>query len=83
MWTLNDIIFILCNTIKQIASKGNNKINLCIKEDENKWYFVINIDNIDFDKDSIRSLNNYFMYLEDVQVKVTQKNVIIEIKKIK
>lgn len=80
---LNDIIFILCNTIKQIASKGNNRINLCIKEDENKWYFVINIDNTDFDKDSIRSLNNYFMYLEDVQVKVTQKNIIIEIKKIK
>ena len=73
MWTLNDIIFILCNTIKQIASKGNNKINLCIKEDENKWYFVINIDNIDFDKDSIRSLNNYFMYLEDVQVKLHKK----------
>ena len=80
---LNDVIFILCNTIKQIASKGNSKIKLCIKEDENKWYFLINIDNIDFDRENMRSLNNYFMYLEDVQVKVTPKNVIIEIKKIK
>ena len=80
---LNDVIFILCNTIKQIASKGYKDINLDIKEDENRWYFVIDTNNIDFDKESIRSINNYFIYLEDVLAKVTSKNIIIEIKKIK
>lgn len=80
---LNDVIFILCNTIKQIASKGCKDINLNIKEDESKWYFTIDTNNVDFDKESIRSINNYFMYLEDVLAKVTPKKVTIEIKKIK
>ena len=80
---LNDVIFILCNIIKQIASKGCSNINLNIKEDENKWYFIVDTNNVDFDKESIKSINNYFMYLEDVLAKVTSKNIIIEIKKIK
>lgn len=80
---LNDVIFMICKIIQQLVNDENKNVNLLIKEDEFNWYFEITTDTILSNKDKLLQINKYSSYIKDAKFKITDKKIIVEIKKIK
>lgn len=80
---LNDIIFIICKIIQQLINSNSHNINLLIKEDEFNWYFNITADSKLPNKENLLNIDNYSLYIKDAEFKITDKKIIIEMKKIK
>lgn len=80
---LNDVIFMICKIIQQLVNDENKNVNLLIKEDEFNWYFEITTDTILSNKGKLLQINKYSSYIKDAKFKITDKKIIVEIKKIK
>lgn len=80
---LNDVIFVICKIIKQIALDGVKNIELSAREDEDKWYFDIKTEEELNNKEKIEQINKYVVYIKNVKSKLLDKKITIEIKKIK
>lgn len=80
---LNDVIFVICRVIKLLIDEGNKKINLLIYEDENNWYFNINVDEKIQDSEFIEQIRKFIIYIKNVRPKINEHEISLIIKKIK
>ena len=79
---LNDIIFIMCRIIKQMIIEENKNIDLLIYEDENNWYFNINSDYNIKDAEFIEQIKKFMVFV-NVRPKISEKQIILVLRKVK
>lgn len=80
---LNDVIFVICRVIKLLIDEKQKNIKLLIYEDENSWYFTIEMSERILDKQFIEKIKKFIIYIKNVKPKITEKQIGLIIKKIK
>lgn len=80
---LNDVIFSICRVIKLLIREGKKNIHLLIYEDENNWYFNIEVSEKIVDQEDIEQIRKFIIYVKNVRPKINDKQISLIIKKIK
>lgn len=81
---ISDVIFILCELLKNIMglSKIGDNVKLLLKEDEAFWYMTIENSNIDkLDSSEVYLIRNIISGLDGVYMEIVQDRIVIGIDK--
>lgn len=82
---INDIIFIVCELLKELMENSNSKnsVDFVLTEDENNWYFNISSDSISkLNSSKIYLIKRIVMSIENIEIYIDEEKISIILKKV-